>query len=105
MGDFVNEVVIEGKITHIGRLEYTPSGVPVLSVNIATSQEFLGRNDLGYFEGMFSGERAILAKGLKVGMPVRLTGGLWQRKYRNRRGDWLNETKIIVEEILKLEVK
>lgn len=70
---------------------------------IAARQRFLGREDYGYFEIVAEGDVAVPLGRYKVGSKVRLLGQLWNRKYRNREAQTINETKIIVKEICESE--
>ena len=105
MEESVNEVVLTGKLSQIGPVEYTPSGIPMIEMNLAAKQVFLDRSDYGYFDLIASGDVVRELAGFRVGNLVKLSGCLWQRKYRDRKGHQISETKVIVNNLIKSEDK
>ena len=97
-----NRVSIQGKISKVSPLRYTPTGLPLLEVVVAVPQEFLGEPSVGYFDVMFTRDEALnLAKQLKIGRKVGIEGSLWSRKFKDRSGTWVIERKVIASELIK----
>jgi single-stranded DNA-binding protein len=91
-----NEVFLVGKVSQVGLLRYTPSGVPVGEVVIAVKQSHLELTNMGYFDVVLSGELAEQwFSRLKVGLNLEISGQLWSRNFRNRQGVSQKETKIL----------
>ena len=91
-----NEVFLVGKVSQVGSLRYTPSGVPVGEVVIAVKQSHLELTNMGYFDVVLSGELAELwFSRLKVGLNLEVSGQLWSRSFRNRQGVSEKETKVL----------
>jgi single-strand DNA-binding protein len=94
----VNKVHLAGKISRLGQLKYTPSGLPLLEFTLAVTQEAYSKTNIGYFQVVVSGRQAEDLKGkLKIGTNVTLQGQLYQRAYTSRAGDKVDEVKIILE--------
>lgn len=94
-----NTVHLVGKISRLSPLKYTPSGVPVREAILAVPQESLGKRGVGYHAVFFSGESAELqTQRFRIGSQVEIQGSLWTREYRNRRGDKMSETKVMVHQ-------
>jgi single-strand DNA-binding protein len=91
---------LTGKVTRVGVLKYTPSGVPVADFTLAVSQRQFDRDSIGYFDALLFGDLAEGAhSSLRIGKVLSLTGSLWSRAYRDRKGIKVSETKIIVQSI------
>ncbi|MBI1861952.1 MAG: single-stranded DNA-binding protein [Deltaproteobacteria bacterium] len=101
----MNEVVLIGKVSRVGPIEYTPSGIPTLELGLAARQNLFGREDFGYFEVIATGDNVATASKMRVGTAVSLTGSLWQRCYRNRKGQQVSETKVVLNSLTKVEEK
>lgn len=94
----LNQVQLSGKISRIGLLKYTPSGVPVRDGLLAVNQNALGKESVGYYDLLFFGEIAEQdVDKIRVGSSLTVVGSLWNRAYRNRKGQKISETKVIVE--------
>lgn len=93
-----NAVRLQGKVSRVGILKYTPAGVPVLEFTVAVPQRGLERESIGYFEVVAQGALAEqVSDGTKVGRSVVLTGSLWARTFKNRQGTKVCETKVVLE--------
>lgn len=93
-------MALTGKISRVGALRYTPSGVPVSDFTVAVPQQQLDRKSVGHFEAVMFGEVAEQAhRSLKIGKVLQLKGTLWTREFKNRQGIKVSETKIIVHSI------
>lgn len=92
----MNEVLLEGKVSQVGRVEYTPSGVPLIEFTLAVPQEFLGRKGHGYCHLVASGTLTEDISILRVGARISVNGRLWQRGFRDRQGRRITEVKVIV---------
>lgn len=91
-----NEVFLVGKVSQVGSLRYTPSGVPVGEFVLAVKQSHLELTNMGYFDVVVAGELAERwFTRLKVGAGLDVTGQLWSRTYRNRQGVSQKETKVL----------
>ena len=100
MVDGSNVIRLEGKISRVGILSYTPSGIAILPMTIAVPQQYLGKKNIGYFQAIISGSLAEERAGeFKIGRKVSLTGSLWTRTYRNRQSISVSETSIIIDSI------
>ena len=96
----MNSVTLEGKISRRGTLSYTPSGVPVLEFVIAAKQEGIDKVSVGYFDAIcMDREAERLASELRIGKEVKVVGRLWNRKFKNRSGNWVQETRIMVNRV------
>ncbi len=95
-----NSVLIAGRVCRTSRLRYTPQGIAVFEFMVATTQSHLGKSSVGYFDVVATGDLAE-AKfcALRIGRKVSLKGGLWSRSFRDRRGQWVKETKILAESL------
>ncbi len=94
----LNQVSLAGKFSRIGPLKYTPSGVPVRDGVLAVNQTALGKESVGYYDLLFFGDIAEkVGDSIQVGSFRSVTGALWNRSYRNRKGVKVSETKVIVE--------
>ncbi|MBY0370625.1 single-stranded DNA-binding protein [bacterium] len=101
-----NTVRLVGKISRLSPVKYTPSGVAVREATLAVPQSSLGKTSVGYHEVFFAGDLAELhTQKFRIGSRVDVTGTLWSREFRNRRGDKVNETKVIVSEAALLPAK
>lgn len=95
-----NSVRMAGKISRAGKLAYTPAGVPVLDFTLAAPQRYFGKSSMGHFEIMVIGETAEELKGLiRIGRRLTVSGYLWTRSFRDRKGNRVIETKILAEQI------
>jgi single-stranded DNA-binding protein len=93
-----NQVRLAGKVSRIGPLKYSPSGVPVREGLLAVNQNALGTESVGYFDLLFFGDIAEQeVESLRIGTALSIQGALWSRSYRNRKGVKVTELKIIVE--------
>jgi single-stranded DNA-binding protein len=92
--------VINGKVSRLGKLSYTPGGIAVLEITLAAPQLSFDKESVGYFEVLICGN---LAEGvgpkLRVGQRVQLAGALWSRTFKDRQSNRVNETKIIAHSI------
>lgn len=94
----MNSVTLQGKISRRGSLSYTPSGVPVLEFVIAAKQEGIDKVSVGYFDAIcLDREAERLAAELRIGKGIKVMGRLWNRKFKNRSGSWVQETRIVVD--------
>lgn len=100
-----NYVVLQGRISQVGSLKYTPSGVPTLQIVLAALQECFGHEEYGYFEVLGIGDITRALSDTRVGLRVKVTGRLWRRRFRDRNGTTIEDTKIIIKEFDKLEDK
>lgn len=95
-----NEVFLSGKVSQVGSLKYTPSGVPVGEVTVAVKQTHLELTNMGYFDVVLSGELAERwFSRLKIGISLEIVGQLWSRTYKNRQGVSLKETKVLASDL------
>lgn len=93
-----NTVFISGKVSRLAPLRYTPAGMAIYEITLAVTQHCLGEATVGYFDVMVSGELAEdLAARLRIGKQLSLEGHLWSRTFRNRRGQKVSETKIVID--------
>jgi len=95
-----NQVLLTGKLSRVGPVKYTPSGIPIQEIVVAVQQTHLEKANMGYFEVLLSGALAEqVGSKLKIGKEVEVSGALWSREYRNRQGVQLKETKILANQI------
>ncbi len=96
--DAQNVVRLAGKISRIGPIKYTPSGMPVREGLLAVPQNHLGKESVGYLALLFFGSVAEQdVEKLRIGSVLKVSGSLWSRDFRNRKGVKMNEIKVIVE--------
>ncbi|MCX6103483.1 MAG: single-stranded DNA-binding protein [Proteobacteria bacterium] len=94
----MNKVQLAGKISRVGQLQYSPSGLALLEFTLAVGQEAYSKESVGYYEVVVSDRLAEDLKGqLKIGMTVNIQGHLYQRAYTSRSGSRINEVKVILE--------
>lgn len=94
----MNTVQLSGKISRVGQLAYSPSGLALLEFTVAVPQEAYTKPSVGYYQVMAADNQAEELKGkLKVGMEVTVQGRLFQRAYTNRNGNRVEEVKVILE--------
>lgn len=96
----LSQVSLAGKLSKVGKLKYTPAGLPILEAAIAVPQSYLEKKSTGYFSLLLDGEVAERASDkLRIGKSVLVRGSLWTRTFKNRLGNQVTEFHIIVEEI------
>ena len=96
----LNNVHLAGKISRVGQLAYSPSGLALLEFTLAVPQEAYTKSSVGYYQVMDSDGQAEELKGkLKIGMEVSIQGRLFQRSYTNRSGNKVEEVKVILENL------
>jgi single-stranded DNA-binding protein len=83
----------------MGVLKYTPSGSAVCEFTMAVPQIYFDKLTIGYFEVLLLGKSAENYRLLKIGQKITLKGSLWARSFKNRLGQKVNETKVLVESI------
>lgn len=94
----LNRVELKGKISRVGGLKYTPAGKPILEFVLAVSQRSFDKDSMGYIEVQVEGSQAEdLKQVIRIGKIVEATGHLWSRKFRDRQGNQVTETKVILE--------
>jgi single-stranded DNA-binding protein len=93
-------VRLTGKLSRIGSLKYTPSGLPLREATLAVVQDVLGKSSVGYHDLLFHGDVAEKSVGsLKIGVSMSVVGELWQRSFKNRKGTKVSETKVVVSAV------
>ena len=95
-----NQVRIQGKISRKIPLKYTPTGLPIAELVVAAPQTFLVRDSMGHFEVVLSGELAESVATFRIGNRVEIDGTLWTRSFKDRKGNKVQETKIIAKAII-----
>jgi len=101
-----NTVRLVGKISRLSPLKYTPSGVAVREVVLAVPQESFGKKGVGYYAVFFAGESAeVHAQKFRIGSKLDITGSLWSREYKNRRGDKVSEIKVIAQQVIMITTR
>jgi single-stranded DNA-binding protein len=101
-----NHVVLVGKISRLGALRYTPSGMPIREMTFAVSQRLLDKISIGYFELQLSGSFAEeKTDALRVGATLKVSGSLWARTFNDRQGRRVSETKVLVDTLVPMEPK
>lgn len=84
----------------MGRLAYLASGMAVLEFTVAVPQVYFGKRSHGYFDVLLIGDLAEqMRSNIRVGMHLKVSGALWMRQYRSRRGELVSEFKIIARRI------
>lgn len=95
-----NRIQLAGKVSKVGKVKYTPRGVPLYEFTLAVPQALLGVENFGYFEVMVQGEEALSLSGeLKIGKEISLEGALWTRKYKGQNQKWSQEFKVIMSSL------
>lgn len=95
-------MLLSGKVSRVGRLEYTPSGAPMGELELAVPQAHLEKTEMGYFEIVLLGPLAEhWIPQLKIGYLLEVQGKLWSRKFKNRQGTPVKETKVIANQLVK----
>ncbi|MEZ4750758.1 MAG: single-stranded DNA-binding protein [Bdellovibrionota bacterium] len=95
-----NRVRIQGKISRKIPLKYTPTGLPIAELVVAAPQTFLGKDSMGHFEVLLSGDLAEGVAALRIGNRIEVEGTLWTRSFKDRKGNKVQETKIIAKAII-----
>ena len=96
----MNHIKLTGKISRVGQLKYTPSGLPLLEFTLAVPQVAYGKETVGYHEVVVTGSEAEeIRQKLKIGIEILVEGQLFQRNFRNRAGNRVSETKIILGKV------
>ena len=99
-----NRIHLAGKVSKVGKVKYTPRGVPLYEFTLAVPQALLGVENFGYFEVMVQGEEALsLSHELQVGKEIGLEGSLWTRKYKGQNQKWSQEFKVILSSIRRTQ--
>lgn len=92
----MNEVSLVGKVSRVGQLKYSPTGVASVEFTLAVPQKVLEVESVGYFEVVLFGPPAEDSAGtIRIGKKLSVRGHLWGRSYRNRQGGKVVETKVI----------
>lgn len=101
-----NHVELKGKVSRLGSLKYTPSGVAVWEFTLAVPQTYFEKNSIGYFEVLLHGKYAEeQSSKLRVGQGISAEGNLWSRNYKNRQGLRLTEVKLVNAVVSPLQNK
>ena len=96
----LNQVLLTGKISRVGHLKYSPSGLALLEFTLAVEQKAYEKVSIGYFPVVVADRLAEDLKGkLKIGMPLSIKGSLYQRMYSDRSGGKVDEIKIVLENL------
>lgn len=91
-------MVVTGKVSSAGRLSYSPEGSALCEFTLAVPQRTPLGKSVGNFQVLCLGEAAeTLNPALRIGREMTVQGSLWVRNYRDRRGNKVQETKIIFE--------
>ncbi len=99
-----NRIQLAGKVSKVGKVKYTPRGVPILEFVLAVPQAFLDLENYGYFEIVVQGEEALsLSHELKIGKEFGLDGTLWTRKYKGQNQKWIQEFKVIMSSLRRTQ--
>ena len=94
----MNKVHLAGKVSRVGQLKYSPSGLALLEFTLAVEQRAYSKNSVGYYQVVVTGGQAEDLKGrLKIGTKLSLEGSLYQRSYTSRSGSKVEEVKVILE--------
>lgn len=94
----MNKVHLAGKVSRVGQLKYSPSGLALLEFTLAVEQRAYSKNSVGYYQVVVTEGQAEDLKGrLKIGMKLSLEGSLYQRSYTSRSGSKVEEVKVILE--------
>jgi single-strand DNA-binding protein len=94
----MNKVQLAGKISRVGQLKYSPSGMALLEFTLAVEQEAYSKKNIGYYQIVVSDRQAEDLKGqLKIGKSVSVEGHLHQRSYTSQSGTRVEEIKVILE--------
>ena len=94
----MNKVHLAGKISRVGLLKYSPSGLALLEFTLAVGQEAYSKTSMGYYQVVVSDRHAEdLKEKLKIGMHVSIEGRLYQRAYTSSSGNKVDEVKVILE--------
>ena len=84
----------------MGKLLYTPAGSPVQELSMAVPQKYVDGDSMGYFDLMLFGDIAVTnGVDLRIGKTITVEGTLWSRSFRNRKGQQIKQTKVIVKNI------
>jgi single-stranded DNA-binding protein len=98
-----NRVDIVGKVSRLGSLKYTPSGIALRDFTMAVPQKLLDKGSVGYFEAQIVGKTAEdQPESFRIGARLHLTGSLWSRTFFDRQGRKIVETKILVDTLVPL---
>lgn len=99
-----NRIRLAGKVSKVGKVKYTPRGVPLLEFVLAVPQTFLDLENFGYFDVVVQGEEALsLSDELKIGKEFGLEGTLWTRKYKGQNQKWIQEFKVIMSSLRRTQ--
>ncbi len=94
----MNKVHLAGKISRVGQLKYSPSGLALLEFMLAVAQEAYSKSSIGYYQVVVSESLAEDLRGkLKIGMNVTIEGRLYHRAYTSKFGNRVEEIKVILE--------
>jgi len=96
----LNEVVLTGKVSRLGQLKYTPAGSAITEITLAATQEYFKKSTMGHFDIVLLGDLAEEKKRLRIGTRITVKGNLWSRKYTDRRGNKVVETKVIANTLI-----
>ncbi|MBM4316607.1 MAG: single-stranded DNA-binding protein [Deltaproteobacteria bacterium] len=96
----MNQVHLAGKISRVGQLAYSPSGLALLEFTLSVEQKAYSKTSRGYYQIVVTDRQAEDLKGtIKIGMNIIVKGSLYQRSYTNKTGVRVDEVKVILETI------
>ncbi len=104
----INKVILVGNLGKDPELRYTPSGVPVATFSLATSERFKDRNGQQQEKTEWHNVVAwrqlaeICGKYLHKGKQVYIEGKIQTRKYQDRDGNDRYMTEIIADQMQML---
>ena len=104
----INKVILVGNLGKVPELRYTPSGVPVATFSLATSERFKDRNGQQQEKTEWHNIVAwrqlaeICGKYLHKGKQVYIEGKIQTRKYQDRDGNDRYMTEIVADQMQML---
>lgn len=105
MANNLNTVAVSGNVTRDPELRETKSGTPVCNLGIAVNrsrkqEDGSYEDDVSFFDiTVWGNYGALVARKLKKGDPISLTGRLEQQRWENAEGENRSKVIIVAEQI------
>jgi single-strand DNA-binding protein len=105
MANNLNIVALSGNLTRDSELRETKSGTPVCNLGIAVNRsrkqdDGSYQDDVSFFDlTVWGNYGSLVAKKLKKGDPIALTGRLEQQRWENDNGEKRSKVIVVVDQI------
>ena len=104
----INKVILGGRLTADPELKQTPSGVSVLSFNLAVNRKYSkeGQQEVDFIECQAWRERAeFISRYFRKGSSLCIVGSIKKRSWKDQNGNNRYATEVMVDEAMFVDSK